>query len=147
LKTLTSSFKTLYTGMPEAQKKNADQVFENFGHAATASHGWSWHNVACLPWKDSAMTSIMGARSNRRLPAKPVAGLAFLLLGTLVVTAGAEERDDAHRGGERHDNRGHGGGYYAAPPVVYANPGYYPPPVVYGPAVGIAPPGLRIGIQ
>jgi hypothetical protein len=98
------------------------------------------------------MTSIMGARSNRRLPPKLIAGLAFLLLGTFVVTAGAEERHDAHRGGERHDNRGHGGGwggggYYAAPPVVYGNPGYYPPPVVYGPAVGIALPGLSIGIQ
>jgi protein CpxP len=39
LKTLTSSFETLYTAMPEAQKKNADEVFENFGHAAAASHG------------------------------------------------------------------------------------------------------------
>jgi periplasmic protein CpxP/Spy len=39
LKTLTSSFETLYTAMPDAQKKNADQVFENFTRAATASHG------------------------------------------------------------------------------------------------------------
>jgi periplasmic protein CpxP/Spy len=39
LKNLTSSFEMLYTAMPEAQKKNADEVFENFGHAAAASHG------------------------------------------------------------------------------------------------------------
>jgi hypothetical protein len=43
------------------------------------------------------MTSIMGAKSNRRLPAKLIAGLAFLLLGTFVVTARAEERHDAPR--------------------------------------------------
>jgi hypothetical protein len=97
------------------------------------------------------MTSIMGAKSNRRLPSKLIAGLAFLLLGTFVVSAGAEERHDAHRGGERQDNRGHGGGwgggYYAAPPVVYGSPGYYPPPVVYGPGVGVSLPGLSIGIR
>jgi protein CpxP len=39
LKTLTSSFETLYKAMPEAQKKNADQVFESFGHGAAAAHG------------------------------------------------------------------------------------------------------------
>src|ERR1700722_793412 len=98
------------------------------------------------------MASIMGAKSNRRRPAKLVAGLTLFLLGAFVVTAGAEERHDTHRGGERHDNRGHGGGWgggghYAAPPVVYGNPGYYPPPVVYGPAVGIALRGVIIGIQ
>jgi protein CpxP len=39
LKTLTASFETLYNAMPEAQKKNADEVFENFGHKAGAKHG------------------------------------------------------------------------------------------------------------
>jgi hypothetical protein len=39
LKTLTASFATLYKAMPEAQKKNADAVFDNFGHKAGASHG------------------------------------------------------------------------------------------------------------
>ena len=39
LKTLTSSFDTLYKSMPEAQKKVADQVFQNFGHEASAAHG------------------------------------------------------------------------------------------------------------
>jgi hypothetical protein len=39
LKTLTASFETLYKAMPEAQKKNADHVFESFGHGAPAAHG------------------------------------------------------------------------------------------------------------
>jgi periplasmic protein CpxP/Spy len=34
LKNLISSFKTLYTSMPDAQKKNADEVFKNSGRAA-----------------------------------------------------------------------------------------------------------------
>jgi protein CpxP len=34
LKNLISSFKTLYTAMPDAQKKNADEVFKNSGRAA-----------------------------------------------------------------------------------------------------------------
>jgi hypothetical protein len=96
------------------------------------------------------MTSIMGIKSKRPPQAKLIAGLAFLLLGTFVVTAGAEERHDAHRGGERQDNHGHGGGwgggYYAAPPVVYGSPGYYPP-VVYGPGVGVSLPGVSIGFR
>jgi hypothetical protein len=38
-KTLTASFETLYKSMPVAQKKVADQVFQNFGHEAAAAHG------------------------------------------------------------------------------------------------------------
>jgi protein CpxP len=38
LKTLTASFETLYKAMPDAQKKNADEVFENFGHKGGAAH-------------------------------------------------------------------------------------------------------------
>jgi len=34
LKDLTSSFKTLYDSMTDAQKKNADHVFQSFGHDA-----------------------------------------------------------------------------------------------------------------
>ena len=34
LKNLISSFKTLYTAMPDAQKKTADEVFKNSGRAA-----------------------------------------------------------------------------------------------------------------
>jgi hypothetical protein len=34
LKDLTSSFKALYDSMPDAQKKNADHVFQSFGHGA-----------------------------------------------------------------------------------------------------------------
>jgi periplasmic protein CpxP/Spy len=39
LKNLISSFGTLYDSMSDAQKKNADQVFSNFGHKAAGSHG------------------------------------------------------------------------------------------------------------
>jgi protein CpxP len=34
LKDLTSSFKSLYDAMPDAQKKNADQVFQSYGQEA-----------------------------------------------------------------------------------------------------------------
>ncbi len=37
LKTLTSSFEILYQAMSEAQRKTADQVFQNFGHEKAAS--------------------------------------------------------------------------------------------------------------
>jgi len=37
LKTLTSSFEILYQAMPDAQRKTADQVFQNFGHEKAAS--------------------------------------------------------------------------------------------------------------
>jgi membrane-bound ClpP family serine protease len=36
LKHLTSAFKSLYGAMPDDQKKNADKVFESFGHTAPA---------------------------------------------------------------------------------------------------------------
>ena len=38
LKNLIASFTTLYTAMPDAQKKNADEVFETSGHHASAAH-------------------------------------------------------------------------------------------------------------
>jgi hypothetical protein len=38
LKNLTSAFSTLYDAMPDAQKKNADQVFQSSGHGTAASH-------------------------------------------------------------------------------------------------------------
>jgi periplasmic protein CpxP/Spy len=39
LKSLTVSFDKLYSGMPDAQKKVADGVFQNFGHqSGTAAH-------------------------------------------------------------------------------------------------------------
>ena len=39
LKNLTSAFTTLYDAMPDAQKKNADQVFQTSGHETTPAHG------------------------------------------------------------------------------------------------------------
>jgi hypothetical protein len=39
LKSLTSSFDTLYKSMPETQRKVADEVFRSAGHAAASSHG------------------------------------------------------------------------------------------------------------
>jgi hypothetical protein len=38
LKNLTASFETLYSSMPDAQKKVADQVFESRQHEAAPSH-------------------------------------------------------------------------------------------------------------
>jgi protein CpxP len=38
LKNLTSAFETLYDAMPDAQKKNADEVFQTSGHGPAASH-------------------------------------------------------------------------------------------------------------
>jgi hypothetical protein len=38
LKNLTSAFSTLYNAMPDAQKKNADQVFQTSGHGTTPAH-------------------------------------------------------------------------------------------------------------
>jgi Ni/Co efflux regulator RcnB len=35
---MTASFETLYTAMPDPQKKIADQVFANFGHKAAHRH-------------------------------------------------------------------------------------------------------------
>ena len=37
LKNLTSSFRALYDSMPDAQKKNTDQVFQSFGRASTGA--------------------------------------------------------------------------------------------------------------
>ena len=37
LKNLISAFSTLYNAMPDAQKKNADQVFQTSGHGPAAS--------------------------------------------------------------------------------------------------------------
>jgi len=93
------------------------------------------------------MTWINGKTSQRRVSARLVGGIAIsaLLAFGAFAPANAEWRDD---------HRGHG--YYRAPPVVYGSPygspyygspSYYPPPVVYGPGVGIALPGVNIGIR
>jgi hypothetical protein len=39
LKNVISAFDSLYDSMPAAQKKNADQVFMNFGPSSSHSHG------------------------------------------------------------------------------------------------------------
>ncbi len=102
------------------------------------------------------MTYIIDSKSKRRLSAKLAAGLAisaFLVLGTFVASASAQERHD-DRGGWDHrgEHNSWNGGYYSAPPVVYGTPyvygaPYYAPPVVYGPSIGIGLPGINIGIQ
>ena len=96
-------------------------------------------------------------KSKRRLPAKVAAGVAISVIFALGTFAGPASARWADRGDQRNDHRtddrggGWTGGYYAAPPVVYAAPvggyGYYPPPVVYGPAIGITLPGISIGIR
>ena len=97
------------------------------------------------------MTRSTDITPKRRLSAKLVGGLAIsalLALGAFA-PANAEWRDD-------HREHNWGGGYYAAPPVVYGSsygngyygaPGYYAPPVVYGPGVGINLGGVGIGIR
>jgi hypothetical protein len=95
------------------------------------------------------MTCIIDTKSKRHLSLKLAAGLAIsavLVLGTVATSASAEGRRDDHRGGDHRGYRGDSGwtgGYYSAPPVVYAPAPYYgPPPVVYGPGIGI-----NIGIR
>ena len=39
LKNLIASFEGLYTSMTDEQKKNADEVFQNFGRKGGPSHG------------------------------------------------------------------------------------------------------------
>lgn len=39
LKNLTSAFRSLYDSMPDAQKKNADTVFQGYGPAKTGTQG------------------------------------------------------------------------------------------------------------
>jgi hypothetical protein len=101
------------------------------------------------------MTAISTIEPIRHLWAKLAAGLAIsavLVLGTFVApTSAAPHRGGYHRGYERHFDRRRGswnGGYYRAPPAVYGAPYYYPPPpVVYAPGIGIALPGVSIGIR
>jgi hypothetical protein len=106
--------------------------------------------------QEVAMTCIIDTKS-KRLSAKLATGVAisaFLVLGTFVASASAQpHRDDHRRGDDRGWNQngsGHGwagGGYYAAPPVVYGGPAYYPPPVIYSPGIAIVVPGVVIGVQ
>ncbi len=77
---------------------------------------------------------------------------AAALLATATIGARAANAEDWHHRG--HDHYAHGwvgGGYYAAPPVVYGGgyyPYYAPPPVVYGPGIGVGVnlPGVSIGV-
>jgi hypothetical protein len=89
--------------------------------------------------------------SNRTTPkrlfsARVVTGLALsalIVLGTIATPALADDHHDRRGGyGDRYR-----GGYYNPPPVVYGSPYYAPPPVVYGPSIGIALPGVAIGIR
>ena len=87
------------------------------------------------------MTRIIDCKRGRRLSGRLAAGLAisaFLTLGMLVAPASADDHRGDRRGGDHRDDHrgGWGGGYYAAPPVVYAAP-YYAPPVVYSPGINI----------
>jgi hypothetical protein len=109
------------------------------------------------------MTYSINTKSKRHLPAVLAAGLAisaFVVLGAVGTSASAEEHHGGgghggghaayhgggHRGGYGGGNGGWDGGYYAAPPLVYGGPSYYPP-VVYGPGIGIALPGIGININ
>jgi len=85
------------------------------------------------------MAKIIGGKMRSRLSAGLAAGViltATLALAALPAPASAENRRDDHGRRDWHHRGGWGGGYYAAPPVVYGTP-YYAPPVVYGPGFGI----------
>jgi hypothetical protein len=99
------------------------------------------------------MTHIIDTISTRRQSARFAGGIvisALLALGTFAAPASADWNGDH---GNYHHNWN--GGYYRAPPVVYGSPygngyygsPYYAPPVVYGPGIGIALPGVNIGIR
>jgi hypothetical protein len=94
--------------------------------------------------------------SKRRLSAKLAAGLAISVLLFLGAGIGTARADDDHRGRggwerqENHHENGHWtGGYYRAPPVVYAAPGYYAPPpaVYYGSGIGVTLPGINLNFR
>ena len=91
------------------------------------------------------MAYIIDTNTKRRVSAMLATGVAISTLLVLATTFTAPAGADEHRGGH-WDNRGDRG-YYRPPPVVYGTPYYAPPPVVYGPTVGIALPGVIIGIQ
>jgi hypothetical protein len=99
------------------------------------------------------MTCTIDIQPKHRLSATLVVGLALsacLVLGAVATPASAEIRRETGHGGHDHGNRGYGdrgGGYYAAPPVVYGSPYAYAPPVVYGPGIGINAPGISIDIN
>ena len=82
-----------------------------------------------------------------------IAATVALGIGSVVLTAHAEERHDNRRGGDHRDYRGrggYGGGYYNPPPVVYGSPCGYggcAPPVVYGPGIGIVLPNVMLNIH
>jgi len=95
----------------------------------------------------------MTSRLTRNFLNVAIAATVALGIGSVVLTAHAEERHDDRRGGDHRDyreHRGYGGGYYNPPPVIYGSPCGYggcPPPVVYGPGIGIVLPNVIIGIH
>jgi uncharacterized membrane protein len=115
------------------------------------------------------MTRHIYAETTRSPPVRHVAALmiaAVTITGMIGASARAEDRHDGgNRGGDHRDGgprggghwgggdrgdrgySGYSGGYYSPPPVVYGSPYDYPPPVVYGPTLGIAIPGINIGIR
>ncbi len=56
LKNLISSFKTLYTAMPDAQKKNADEVFNAFGTARPRGKGLTTRLAIAFRDRDTTLT-------------------------------------------------------------------------------------------
>ncbi|SRR5579859_2657418 len=98
------------------------------------------------------MTGFFSTGSKFRATAIGLAGLAMLAASGTAAYAGEHRSDgrqaERHHGDRHDDHRGdrRGRGYYP-PPVVYGGPYYAQPPVVYGPSIGIALPGISIGIQ
>jgi hypothetical protein len=106
------------------------------------------------------MTNSTELKPKWQMPVKVATAAAIAVVAVLgTFSAPAQARWDDHRGPpprwEYRDHRpgyyhGYNGGYYRAPPVVYApSYGYVPPPVVYAPSpgIGIHLPGLGINIR
>lgn len=91
-------------------------------------------------------------KSSRRLSAVAAGVILTATLAVVAVPGSAVAADHRgggghrgggdHRGGGGYRGGGWGGGYYAAPPVVYGSPYYAPPPIVYA-----SPFGLNINIR
>ena len=88
------------------------------------------------------------------LLAMALAATVALGIGSVILTANAEERHEQRHGEEHREDRdhrgGYGGGYYNPPPVVYGSPCGYggcPPPVVYRPGVSVLLPGIFLNLH
>jgi hypothetical protein len=96
--------------------------------------------------RTNAMTYRVAIAPDDRGTLKRLSLLAFasaIVLASFAASAHGDRRgwhhdhDRDRHWGWHHDRGYYSGGYYAAPPVVYASPAYAPPPVVYSPGITV----------